>query len=236
MGLRSAVALTLLACAGPAPLRAEEATELPTKVTLSAYVSAGETNFDLNVRRKFGNLVAWVGDFVAPHGEDQGRLGAEYDYQRGVALVVPTVQVGTNGLVAGQLYSELGGRVYAIAGYSRTNLKPFFNLSWDPNESLQLGAGGHLGADRLYGWVIFDVRLHTGQQSTHLLWRHPLGHDRLTVDALYKSGRTDEGRDVHAAGLSLAYDRRAVFVRAAYDPYVNFSADHMVRLGAGFRF
>ncbi len=227
-------AVALLAAA--VPVRADG--ELLSKLTASAYFVPGDRTFDLNLRHKFGDVVAWAGDFVDPKGDDQARIGAEYDLQRSWLLVVPTVQVGSNGLLAGQLYSEWGTRAFAIAGYSRTNLKPFYNLSWDPNESVQVGLGVHLeGEDRLFGFTIVDVRLHTKQQDTHVLWRHRRGNgDRVTLDALYKSGHADDGSSVHAAGIGVSYDRHRTFLKAFYDPHVNFGAERMIRLATGWRF
>ncbi len=225
--------------AGSAPAApVERADDLRNKLTASVYLLPSNQNYDLNVRHKFGAAVGWLGSFVDATGQGQARVGGEYDFQRGPVLVVPTLQIGSNGLVAGQLYSELGGRAYAIAGYSRTNLKPFYNLSFDPNESVQLGGGWHVsGYDRVYGFVIFDVRLHTSQEDTHVLWRHRLdAKDGVTLDALFKSGRLEDGRKVDAAGVGVYFDRPTWFVKAYYDPFVNFTADRMLRVGVGCKF
>jgi hypothetical protein len=216
----------------------QKADALPSKVTASAYIVPEEVQYDLNLKHQFGHLGAWLGVYHDPGGDDVGRIGAEYDYQRGPLLLIPTLQAGTNGLRAGQLYSELGAGSYAIVGFSRTNLKPFFNLSWDPNESVQLGAGHHVSPyDKVYAFVIFDVRLHTAQQDTHLLWRHRLdSKDGVTLDGLYKSGRTTDGRFIHAVGIGIYYDRPRWFFKAYYDPYVNFTSERMIRLAAGLKF
>lgn len=216
----------------------ERADDLTSKATASVYFISGDVDVDLNVRHKFGNLVGWLGGFIAPHDESIGRLGVEYDFQREGLLVIPTLQLGSNGLVAGSLYAEIGGRLFGIAGYSQTNERSFFTLAFDPNESVQLGAGLHLsGYDRLVAYTIFDVRLHTRQQDTHLLWRHRLDTSNgVTMDLLYKSGDLDEGGYVKAFGISLYWDRPTWFVRAAYDPYVNFSEATMLRVGAGYKF
>ena len=127
---------------------------------------------------------------------------------------------------------------YAIAGYSQTNLKPFNDLFFDPSESLQLGLGRKLNNyDKLYGYVIFDVRLHTHQQDTHLVWRHRVNaKNGITFDLVYKSGRGDDGAYLRNAGLGVYYDRPRWFWKAYYDPNVNFSRQDMVRLGAGLKF
>jgi hypothetical protein len=236
--------LTLAAAASRAetlpasPTPVERSDDLLWKATASAYLVSGHVSGDANLRRQVGPVFAWVGLFHDPGIDTVARVGAEYDWRRGPVLVVPTIVLATNGLQAGQLYAELGSTNYVIAGFSRTNLRPYYNLSFDPNESVQLGLGRHLSRfDRVYAFTIFDVRLHTGQQDTHLVWRHRLGGTAgLTLDGLYKSGRTDSGRYVHALGLGAYLDRPHWFAKAYYDPYVNFSEDTMFRLGIGGKF
>jgi hypothetical protein len=223
---------------GPAPTAVERADDLLWKATGSLYLQEGNTSGDVNVRRQAGAFAAWLGVFSDPGLDTVARAGVEWDLRRGPLVVVPTLQAATNGLKAGQLYTELGRTTYAIAGFSRTNLKPFYNLSWDPNESVQLGLGHHLSRyDKIYAFTIFDVRLHTGQQDSHLLWRHELSPGLgLTLDALYKSGHTDSGRYVRAAGIGAYVDGSRWLVKAYYDPYANFSEHAMFRLGLGAKF
>ena len=81
------------------------------------------------------------------------------------------------------------------------------------------------------------MRLGTSQQDTHVVWRRPLsGGDRITLDAVYKSGHADDGTYARAAGLTVTFDWPRWAVRAAYDPHVNFGADTMIRLGVAWRF
>ena len=222
--------------ADPSPV--EKADELKSKLTFAVHFTPGDQSYDLNFRHQFGPVVAWVAGFFDPNGISQARIGAEYDFQRKWLLFIPTLEVGSNGAVAGQLYAELGYKNYAIVGYSETNLKDFFDLFWDPSESLQLGAGRKINNyDKLYGYIIFDVRLHTHQQHTHVLWRHRLNaNNGITFDGLYKSGFADDGRYVRAVGLGIYYDRPRWFWKAYYDPYVNFTHQNMVRVGVGLKF
>jgi hypothetical protein len=138
----------------------------------------------------------------------------------------------------GSFYSEFGTKYYGIFGYSRTNLRPFTNLTFDPNDSVQIGIGRKISSyDKLYAFSIIDVRLHTHQQDTHVLWRHRLDDNNgITFDALYKSGNTDEHKYIHAVGIGIYYDRPTWFWKAYYDPYVNFTQHTMVRLGIGLKF
>lgn len=216
----------------------ENADDKKSKATFSTYFSAGDKIYDINMRHQFGHIVAWVAGYIDPRGISQGRVGAEYDFQHSWLLFIPTLEVGTNGALAGQLYAELGNKNYAIVGYSQTNLKDFFDLFFDPSESVQLGAGRKLSSyDRIYGYVIFDVRLHTHQQDTHILWRHKLNaNNGLTIDGLYKSGYTDENKYIRAAGIGFYYDRPNWFGKLYYDPHVNFSRYTMVRAAIGLKF
>ncbi len=222
----------------PAPTPLERADDLAWKATGSLYLQRNETAFDLNLRGQTGALVGWLGVYHDPTADTIARVGVEYDWRRGGVLIVPTLQAATNGLRAGQLYAELGGASYAILGVSRTNLRPFYNLSWDPNESVQLGLGRHLSRyDKVYAFTIFDVRLHTGQQDTHLLFRHRLSPRLgITFDGLFKSGHTDSGRYVRGLGLGVYLDGVRWLLKAYYDPFVNFSDHTMFRVALGAKF
>ena len=141
--------------------------------------------------------------------------------------------------MAGSLSSELGsGKTVVLAGVSRTNLRPFFDLFWDPGDSVQLGIAHRLRSyDRISAFTIFDVRLHTKQQNTHVLWRHKLNRNNgITVDGLFKSGRTESGEFIHDVGIGVYYDRPKWFWKLYYDPHVNFTNRTMVRTGIGLKF
>ena len=222
--------------AQPAPI--EHADELKSKATFAVYYVPNEVTYDINVRHQFGSVVAWIGGLIDPQGGSQGRVGAEYDFQREWLLFIPTLQVATNGAVMGSFYSEFGTKYYGIFGYSRTNLRPFNNLTFDPNDSVQIGLGRKISSyDKLYAFSIIDVRLHTHQQDTHILWRHRLDDNNgITIDGLYKSGNTDEGKHIRAVGIGIYYDRPTWFWKAYYDPYVNFTQQTIVRLGICLKF
>lgn len=229
------VALAARAEANPPQVAESEALD---KLTVAAYRAAGDTSYDVNLRRKFGDFVAWVGGYVDPKGPDQARAGAEYDLDRGRILAIPSLQLASNGFVQGSVYAEIGGATHAIVGYSRTNLRAYATLTFDPNDAAQLGVGRIFGdAGRLDVFTIVDTRLGTGQQNTHVIWRRSFGRgDRVTLDVLYKSGHADSGAYVRGAGVTLTFDRPRWFVRWAYDPYANFTTFTMVRIGGGVRF
>src|SRR5438045_3787027 len=122
------------------------------------------------------------------------------------------------------------GKILLLAEYSRTTLKPFLDLFWDPADSVKLGIGHKLSSyDRIQAYTIFDVRLHTGQQNTHVVWRHKLNRNNgITLDGVFKSGHEDSGRYIRALGLGVYYDRPHWFGKLYYDPHVIFASHTMV--------
>ena len=217
----------------------ERSDEFKSKLTLGIYFMDGDRLYDLNLRHQFGNLTAWIAGFYDPQNNKLIRVGAQYDYKKAWFHFVPTLEVSTTKAVAGSLYSELGsGKTFAIAGVSRTNLKAFFDLFWDPSESVELGIGHKISSyDRLQAYTIFDVRLHTSQQNTHLIWRHKLNaKNGITFDGVFKSGHTDSGEFIHNVGIGCYYDRPKWFWKLYYDPHVNFTSHTMVRTGIGLKF
>ena len=207
------------------------------KATIGVYEAGGESSLDLNVRYAAGDFTGWLGYYGTTAEMQQGRAGIEYDYRRHGVYLVPSAQIASHGFAGATAYTELGTTVYLVAGFSRTNLHPYANLTFDPNESWQLGAGWHFGEDSLAGYTIWDNRLNTGQQITHLVLRHYLAHTRrLTFDTSYKSGRGDENVYVRGVAGQVEYDWRRWFVKGAVDEHANYSAYTMFRLGGGWRF
>jgi len=112
------------------------------------------------------------------------------------------------------------------------------NLTFDPNDALVFGAGVHLSHfDKIYAFSVVDVRLGTDQQDTHLLYRRRLDPTSgITMDLVFKSGHLDDGDYVRGFGIGVYFDRPTWFLRAAFDPWVNFTPENMVRLGGGLKF
>jgi hypothetical protein len=207
------------------------------KATMAVYEAGGNPSLDLNVRYSSGDFTSWAGYYGTSENDHQGRAGVEYDLKRSNLFLVPSVQIASHGFVGGSVYSEIGPTVYLIAGASRTNLHPYANLTFDPNESWQLGAGWHMGDDSLAGYTIWDNRLGTGQQITHLILKHYMPRKRrITLDISYKSGHGDDGVYVHGLAEQVEYDRRRWFAKGAVDAHANYGPDTMVRIGGGFRF
>lgn len=207
------------------------------KLTVAEYAVEDESDLDVNVRYTVGDWSGWLGYFDSRE-IGQGRLGLEYDLRQHWLYTVPSVQLASHGFIGGSVYSEIGTRLFLIAGASRTNLKPYFNLTFDPNESWQLGAGTHMGeADTIALYCIWDNRLDTGQQITHAILRHYLAKARrLTADVSYKSGHGDGGVYLRGDAESVEFDMGRWFIKGARDEHANFGVATMWRLGGGVRF
>lgn len=217
----------------------EKADEHKSKLTFSTYFTRGNRAFDLNLRHQFGPVTVWIAGFYDPQTNKLIRTGIQYDYRKAWFHFVPTIEVATTKAVSGSLSFELGsGKTLALVGYSRTNLKPFFDLFWDPGDSVQLGIAHKLSSyDRIQAYTIFDVRLHTGQQNTHVVWRRKLNRNNgITFDGIFKSGHEDSGKYIRSVSMGIYYDRPHWFWKVYYDPHVNFTNHTMVRTGIGLKF
>src|SRR5689334_2047144 len=233
--LACAVLIVLALLARPGPARAQD---YHGKLTVSTYDADGDQSVDVNVRYSLGDWTGWVGYYAAEDGTKQGRTGIEYDLHRPWLFLVPSIQVASKGFVGGSLYSEIGTRWYLIAGLSRTDLRPYANLTFDPNDSWQLGAGMHFAkSDSIALYTIWDNRLDTSQQITHAVLRHHFGAtERITLDVSYKSGHGDDGTYLRGDAEAAEYDWRRWFVKAAHDRHANFGEPTMWRFGGGLRF
>lgn len=210
----------------------------PFKLTLGSYqFSGGGSGTDVNLRHtsSLGNL--WLGyfDFARDH-VSQWRAG--WDRTLGDQVrVTPSMQVASHQFVGGSLQVETGDPWFVGAGLGRTNLKPYWNLNFDPNDSYTLSAGHRAaGGQTLALQYIRDNRENPDQRHLHVYWRQPMpDRQRLTLDLLYKQGIVDD-RMIRRWGASATYDWPAVFLRVAYDPYANFGPDRQRRFSVGARF
>ena len=217
----------------------ERADEFLSKLTFGVYFTRHGQAYDLNLRHQFGQQVtAWIAGYHDSAGNKLIRIGGQYDYRKGWFHFVPTGEIETTKGASLSLAAELGRQTIAIIGYSRTNLKTFFDLFWDPGDSVTLGVGHRISNyDRIQAFTVFDVRLHTGQQNTHVVWRHKLNRSNgITLDGVFKSGHLDTGEYIRAVGIGAYYDREKWFWKVYYDPHVNFSNQTMVRTGIGLKF
>jgi hypothetical protein len=215
------------------------ASDTPNKLTASYYnFSSGKNGFDVNLRHSFESSTAWIGNYRESGGFDQARVGYEYDYHHDWLTLVPSAQAATHGFLGASFYGEAGRKLFGIAGFGRTNLRPYWNLGFDPNDYVQFGTGYRDKAgDTISVYVIRDNRLGTEQTNTHLYFRRYLPSNwRLTVDVLHEQGHGDDGVLLKGWAPSVDVDWRRWFVRVARDPHVNYTADRQVRLAAGVRF
>jgi hypothetical protein len=216
------------------------------KLTLGVYrASDGHDATDLNVRGSRGAYTAWVGVYRERSGVHQARSGVEHRDEWGPSGSVRSVlslQSAAGGAWVGSVNAELGGDTFALVGWGRTNLRPYVNLNFDPNDMVTLGAGTRA----LQGWdlALFrvqDDRLGTGQRVTHAVARWRLGAQlRLTVDASTKQGWVPGGPSgsafVRDRALSIAFDQGPYFVRWSRDPHAGFTMAHQTRVSLGSRF
>ena len=234
---RSILFAWLVAASAASPAFAQ-APDDHAKLTFGDYLFADQSGLDVNLRYSLSDWTGWVGYYAPTDGARQGRVGIEYDLRTRWLFLVPSAQAASAGFYGGSVYSEVGRRLYLIAGASRTNLRPYVNLNFDPNESWQLGGGAHLGkADAIALFSIWDNRLHTGQRNTHITARHYIAtSQRVTLDASYKSGLGDDGVFVRGGAIAVEYDWRRWFARVACDQHANYGESTMWRLGGGVRF
>ena len=226
------------------PLKPEQA--VAWKATLGSYrdSTTHATATDVNLRGNTQDTKFWLGYYQDQDNFTQSRAGVEQSTRLGAyGQLISSLQVASGGFVGGSLTWD--GKQDGVDGFSpllgwgRTNVKTYYNLNFDPNDSVLWGASysqSKLGQISLY--QIFDDRLHTGQRVTHLVWRGVLPNTwGVTVDAFERTGASDVGEPrVKGNGLSLTVDVRDYFVRVVYDQNANFTDVNMTRLAVGFRF
>lgn len=199
--------------------------------------SQSGNGLDINLRRTSSIGNTWVGYFEAGGLETQQWRGG-WDHTYGDAVrVQPSLQVASGGFVGGSLNVETGKTWFVGIGFGRTNLRPYFNLNFDPNDSWVL-SGGYRGANGASYSLSYtrDNRENPDQQHLHVVYRAPInGSDRITLDLLLKQGLVD-GSSISRTGLTVTYDWPRYFVRLAFDPNTNFTIDDAVRISAGMRF
>ena len=227
------------AVAFSAPSHADAQGDDPTfKLTLGAHrFSESGNGVDVNLRHSSPLGTSWVGYFNAS-GLDAHQLRGGWERSFGDTVrVLPSVQFASGGFVGGSINLETGKTWFVGAGFGRTNLRPYFNLNYDPNDSWSL-AGGYRAADGASYTLSTtrDNRENPDQQHFHAVYRAPINdRDRLTLDLLYKRGLVD-GEPVRRLGATVTYDWPRYFVRLAYDPKTNFTPDNVWRLSVGSRF
>jgi hypothetical protein len=244
--LRAGAGAALAAMAGLAAAQtpvAQDDHPLPWKFTATRhFVHGGPDGLDVNLRWRRDDTSAWVGLYEDRDFGTQGRVGWDSVWRLGgdalPLALLPSLQAATRGFAGGSLALQAGDRLYVQAGIGRTNLRPYQNLNFDPNDAITAVLGWKGDDGRTLGvTVVRDDRLHTGQRHVHLTGQWPLPEGRrLTLDLLRKRGQGEEGDFVRATGFTATLDFPRWFLRAAWDPKQNFSPDDVLRIGAGWRF
>jgi hypothetical protein len=239
VAVKRAFALALLALAAPFAV----ADDSPSfKFTTGVYHFSGGSQptsdaLDVNLRHSsdFGNV--WLGWFRWPQDSfTQTRGGWDRTFDLGAVRIQPSLQAASGGFLGGSLYAETGETWFAGAGIGRTNLRPYVNLNFDPNDAWTL-AGGYRWSDKQFVSLLLvgDNRQNPDQRHFHVQYRMPAGGNRLLLDVLVKRGSVD-GERIRRVGFTAGYDWPRWFVRVAWDPKVNFTPQDMFRLQAGMRF
>jgi hypothetical protein len=216
---------------------AEGAAALPWKLTVGEYAYANYYGTDVNLRWRADDTSAWLAVYSDPKFGTQPRAGADTSISLGdYVQLQPSVQAASLGFLGASLNIQAGTTWYGLAGFGRTDARPYFNLNFDPNDALTFGAGHHAANGVSYLLLLVaDDRFHTGQRDWHASVQIPFGGSRATLDLLYKSGLTDLG-PISGWGFSANWDWPRWFVRVAFDPHQNFSAQDAWRFASGVRF
>lgn len=212
------------------------------KLTPTYYWTTNEPGAgDVNLRGTLGPHTAWAGYYQQTNVFRQARAGYEYAHELPFGRVVLGAQAASQGFLGGAVGAEIGrGPVFGVIGWGRTNLRPYFNLNFDPNDAILFGAGWRPGEDtQVVLFQVRDDRLDTGQRVTHLVLRtRPTARTRVGIDLFHRSGLTaaEDGVQISATGLGITCDYDRWFARVAWDPNVNFTLNDMIRLAIGARF
>lgn len=227
-----------------APTGDSNSAEKHFKLTLGNYFyhdgGVRDSGQDINLRYRRDDTSVWIGYYHDPMFGGQTRVGADSSWQPFSKFdfsLQPSLQVATQGFVGGSLTAQVGSIWFGQLGIGRTDLRPYQNLNFDPNDAITIAVGHH--GDNGNSFTLSttkDNRLHTGQRHTHAVMQLALaGAQRLTVDVLHKSGNGDSGY-VSAWGATVTYDFPSWFVRFAHDPKQNFGVADAERLSVGIRF
>ena len=226
------------------------------KLTPSAYSeTAARSALDINLRGNREVDTFWLGHYQRGSEFQQTRVGYERQWTLPLGRIIGSAQGASRGFVGGSVTLEFSDApsqsgdgagsappLFALLGLGRTNLRPYYNLNFDPNDSSLIGVGGRWrsGSEATL-YQIHDNRLGTGQRVTHAVWRQRLGERlRITLDLFQRDGRSDRDAELyHGTGISMTLDvaeAQPWFVRLVHDPKANFTDSDMTRVALGLRF
>ncbi len=235
--------LLALALSAWAPVCLAESNErsIDWKLIYSHYLAQSERDgIDLNLRGTRESTVFWLGHYRRASEFEQSRAGLEQSLSFGWGKLLLSGQAATHGFLGFATQAEIGaGRVRPLIGFGRTNLKPYYNLNFDPNDAVTFGVVADLPHSmRASLYAIHDDRLATGQTVIHAVLRTSGNSaNRWTFDVAQRRGPLgDSGPRAVRTGIGVTYDRAPYFGRVVYDPNANFSGHDMARVSFGMRF
>ena len=210
------------------------------KLTLSKYSANDLDADDLNFRAKLGNQSVWLAYYQeSPSNFEQFRTGYERTDQWTRVKTISSIQIAEHGFFGGSINAEVGGPLHAIIGYGRTNLRPYDNINFDPNDSITYGIGWEKDESLNFSlYRVRDNRVVPGQQIDHFQTQYSSSDEnKLVFDLFHKSGpTTSPGNSIEAVGAACSYEWARYFIRVAYDPKVNFTQSNMTRVSLGLNF
>ncbi len=222
----------------------QKGSQFAWKFTTSQYRnSVSGLAHDINIRANTDKNTYWFGTYKDKEGFEQSRVGAEDNYEFSHVRIISSLQIATHGFVGGSVTWDARVKDEAglkpMLGLGRTNMKPYYNLNFDPNDSILWGMSYKEKAIGQFNFYqVFDDRLGTGQRLTHLVWRKSVAQGRrLTIDLFSKRGSSEKGLPaLSGGGVSTTIDIDDYFIRLAHETKANFSEESMSRISVGFRF
>lgn len=223
----------------PAHAQPAEAVESSFKLTYGWYNYSNSTQgHDLNLRWEHGTTRAWLGHYGDPTFGHQTRAGIEHTFTlTPILLMQLSVETASRHYFGAAMNVALGNPVFVLVGLERTNLRPYFNLDFNPNDALTVGLGWKSAEGSLLAVaVVADNRLDTGQKIFHLYGRHRFSDAvRLSFDLSRKRADNPDG-SIKGWGLSATLDFPSWFLRLAREQRQNFEDYDATRLTVGMRF
>jgi hypothetical protein len=239
MIVRASLAASTILCTTTMAQSADAVAEKPAnKLTLGSYrfSETGNAN-DINLRHTndFGDT--WLGYYESSkRDERQARAGWDNTFDLSPVRFTPSAQIASHGYFNWSVSLETGSSWFVGGGFGRTNLKPNWNLNFDPNDSWTVSTGWRTEGESIALQWVRDNRENPDQRHIHAVYRKSLPNgQRVTIDILHKRGLVD-GEAVRKTGATFTYDWPRFFVRLAFDPKVNFINEDMWRLAVGTRF
>lgn len=214
------------------------------KISLGRYSdSASGMASDINLRGSTNNFSFWLAQYSDATNYTQTRTGIEQQSALPIGRLISSIQLASGGFIGGSATWDLrqsDNQLFApMVGWGRTNGATYYNLNFDPNDSVLLGATFSAPKDGIITmYRIQDDRFHTGQKVTHLAYRFNTNmKTRWTIDLFHREGRIDtESPTYSGTGLSLALDYERYQIKLVRDPKSNFSNADMSRTVLGIRY